>query len=149
MDYLKEIKHKLYGESVKVPLSDEDLISVCLSFPGALVAACDGDFDDAERLVMLYVSENLGDGNIAEDSSARLKSAEIYRAFMWLLDNKVDLEDLIFSGLKEFLNDNKETSQQITEMLYEVADVSDGISEVEQKEINRITSLLNISNSIN
>ena len=68
---------------------------------------------------------------------------------MWLLDNKVDLEDLIFSGLKEFLKDNKETSQQITEMLYEVADVSDGISEVEQKEINRITSLLNISNSIN
>ena len=140
MDYLKEIKHKLYGESVKVPLSDEDLISVCLSFPGALVAACDGDFDDAERLVMLDVSENLGDGNIAEDSSARLKSAEIYRAFMWLLDNKVDCEDLIFSGLKEFLKENKETAQQITEMLYEVADVSDGISEVEQKEINRITS---------
>ena len=149
MDYLKEIKHKLYGESVKVPLSDEDLISVCLSFPGALVAACDGDFDDAERLVMLDVSENLGDGNIAEDSSARLKSAEIYRAFMWLLDNKVELEDLIFSGLKEFLKENKETAQQITEMLYEVADVSDGISEVEQKEINRITSLLDISNSIN
>lgn len=149
MDYLKEIKHKLYGESIQVPLSDEDLISVCLSFPGALVAACDGDFDDAERLVMLDVSEKLGDGNIAEDSSARLKSAEIYRAFMWLLDNKVELEDLIFSGLKEFLKENKETAQQITEMLYEVADVSDGISEVEQKEINRITSLLDISNSIN
>ncbi len=149
MDYVKEIKDKLYGESIQVPLSEEDLISVCLSFPGALVAACDGDFDDAERLVMLDVSEELCDGNIAEDASARLKSAEIYRAFMWLLDNKAELEDLIFSGLKEFLKENKETSQQITEMLYEVANVSDGISEIEQKEIDRITSLLDISNSIN
>tara|TARA_B100001027_G_C16265869_1_gene332046 strand:- start:3217 stop:3666 length:450 start_codon:yes stop_codon:yes gene_type:complete len=149
MNYLNEIKHKLYGESIQVPLSEEELISVCLSFPGALVAACDGDFDDAERLVMLDVSEVLCNGNIAEDSSARLKSAEIYRAFMWLLDNKAELEDLIFSGLKEFLKDNNETSQQITEMLYEVADVTDGISEVEQKEIDRITSLLDISNSIN
>jgi len=149
MDYVKEIKDKLYGESIQVPLSEEDLISVCLSFPGALVAACDGILMTRKRLVMLDVSEELCDGNIAEDASARLKSAEIYRAFMWLLDNKAELEDLIFSGLKEFLKENKETSQQITEMLYEVANVSDGISEIEQKEIDRITSLLDISNSIN
>ena len=149
MNTLNTIKSKLYGEAVDVPLSDDEIISVCLSFPGALVAACDGNFDDDERLLMLDVSESLGEVDVASDSKARLASAERYRAFMWLLDNKKDLEDIIFSGIKEIISNDDQASANLVSMLYEVAETSDGISNIEMEEIKRISEKLGIKASVN
>ena len=149
MSNLNIIKNKLYGEGVEVPLTDDELISVCLTFPGTLVAACDGDFDNDERLTMLDISESLSDGDEATDSDARLGSAERYRAFMWLLDNKKDLEDIIFSGIKEIIANDDQASANLVSMLHEVAETSDGISNVEMEEIKRISEKLGIKASIN
>lgn len=149
MNILNEIKSKLYGASVDVPLTDDELISVCLTFPGALVAASDGDFDTKERLLMLDISETLSDGDEATDSDARLGSAERYRAFMWLLDNKNDVEDLIFEGIRLIISEDSQASSNLLNMLYEVAEVSDGVSDIEFNEINRICKLLDIENNKN
>lgn len=149
MSILNEIKNKLYGDGVEVPLTDDELISVCLTFPGALVAACDGNFDAAERLTMLDISESLGDGDAATDSDARLSAAERYRAFMWFLDNKSEVEDLIFDGIKQIISIDDNAGPNLVNMLYEIADVSDGLSEVELNEIGRICNILGIENKVN
>ena len=149
MNILNTIKNQLYGEGVNVPLSDDEIISVCLTFPGALVAACDGNFDDDERLVMLDISETLGESDVASDSKARLASAERYRAFMWLLDNKKDVEDIIFSGIREIISNDDQASVNLVSMLHEVAETSDGISNIEMEEIKRICELLGIQASLN
>ena len=149
MNILNTIKNKLYGEGVQVPLSDDEIISVCLTFPGALVASCDGNFDDNERLLMLDVSESLGEDDVASDSKARLASAERDRAFMWLLDNKKDLEDIIFSGIKEIISNDNKASGHLVSMLHEVAETSDGISNIEMEEIKRISEKLGIKASVN
>ena len=147
MSNLNIIKNKLYGEGVEVPLTDDELISVCLTFPGTLVAACDGDFDNDERLIMLDISESLSDGDEATDSDARLGSAERYRAFMWLLDNKDEVEDLIFEGIRQIIADDDQAANNLVNMLHEVADTTDGLSEVELVEINRICDALGIENN--
>ena len=98
---------------------------------------------------MLDVSESLGEVDVASDSKARLASAERYRAFMWLLDNKKDLEDIIFSGIKEIISNDDQASANLVSMLYEVAETSDGISNIEMEEIKRISEKLGIKASVN
>ena len=149
MDILSQIRQKLYGDKVGVTLSDDELISVCLTFPGTLVAACDGDFDDAERLLMLDISETLGETDVSSDSRARLDSAERYRAFMWMLDNKDEIEDLVFSGIKEVLANDDQARDNLIGMLYEVAETSEGVSDVEMEEIKRICNSLGIDHTVN
>jgi len=126
---LEIIRDMLYGTGQEVPLGDNDLLSVLLTYPACLVAAADGKVDEAERLFLLNVSEELGDGDVSDSPSGRMQSAERYRAFMWLLNEKNKCDKIILDGLKEFLKLNPETSDQIKEMVWGMADASDGISD--------------------
>ena len=101
---LNKIRTALYGESNLVPLDDENLISVILTFPAAMVAAIDGNVDETERLFLLNISENLGSDDPGTSHTARLEAAERYRAFMWLLCEKDTYEKDIFDGIKFLIN---------------------------------------------
>jgi hypothetical protein len=68
---------------------------------------------------------------------------------MWLLHEKDECDQVILDGLKDFLKSNPETSEQIEKMVFGMAEASDGISEVEKKEISRIFSALDIAKTIN
>ena len=144
-----KIKDILYGVGQDVPLSDNELMSVLLTYPACLVAAADGVVDTAERLFLLNVSEELGDGNVGDSPELRMRSAERYRAFMWLLNEKDKCDQIILDGLKDFLKSNKESSKQIKAMIWGMAEASEGISEVEKVEISRICTALDISETIN
>ena len=144
-----EIRNILYGVGRDVPIDDNDLLSVLLTYPACLVAAADGVIDETERLFLLNVSEELGDGDVSDSPVRRVKSAERYRAFMWLLNEKDTNDQMILDGLKDFLKSNPEASDQIKEMVWGMADASDGISEEEKVEISRICAALDIAETIN
>ena len=59
IEKLNKIRTALYGERNDVPLDDENLISVILTFPAAMVAAIDGKVDETERLFLLNISDGL------------------------------------------------------------------------------------------
>jgi hypothetical protein len=130
---LNKIRTALYGESNLVPLDDENLISVILTFPAAMVAAIDGNVDETERLFLLNISENLGSDDPGTSHTARLEAAERYRAFMWLLCEKDTYEKDIFDGIKFLINENQQTGDHIKSMLWGLAEASEGVSESENK----------------
>ena len=144
-----EVKDLLYGVGNEVPLDDEELFSVLMTYPACLVAAADGVVDETERLFLLNVSEELGDGDVSESPERRVRSAERYRAFMWLLNERDKCDQIILDVLKSFLESNAETVEHIKAMVWGIAEASDGTSEEEKKEIARIYSALNISETIN
>jgi len=144
-----KIKNILYGVGQDVPLSDNDLLSVLLTYPACLVAAADGEVDVAERLFLLNVSEELGGEDVSESPDLRMRAAERYRAFMWLLNEKDKCDQIILDGLKDFLKSNKESANQIKEMVWGMAEASEGTSEIEKVEISRICAALDISETIN
>jgi len=146
---LEKIRDMLYGVGQEVPLDDNDLLSVLLTYPACLIAAADGVVDEAERLFLLNVSENLGDGDVSGSPSSRMQSAERYRAFMWLLNEKDNCDEIILDGLKEFLKFNPNTSNHIKEMMWGMAEASDGESEVEKTEISRIYTALDLVETLN
>ena len=146
---LNGIRTALYGEKNEVPLDDENLISVLLTFPAAMVAAIDGKVDETERLFLLNISEELGVDDPATSHKARLEAAERYRAFMWLLNEQESYEEIIFDGIKLLIEENSETGEHIKNMLWGMADASEGVSESEHNEISRITETLGIANRLN
>ena len=145
----KKVRNILYGVGQDVPLDDNDLISVLLTYPACLVAAADGVVDEAERLFLLNVSEALGDGDVSDSPIGRVKSAERYRAFMWLLNEKDTCDQIILDGLNDFLKSNPETADQIKEMIWGMGEASDGVSEEEKAEIGRICAAVGIAETIN
>ena len=148
-EQLNIIRTALYGEKTLVPLDDENLISVILTFPAAMVAAIDGKVDETERLFLLNISEELGVEDPGTSHKARLEAAERYRAFMWLLNEQESYEEIIFDGIKLLIEANTETGEHIKNMLWGMADASEGVSESEQQEISRITEALGIANRLN
>ena len=149
IEKLNKIRTALYGERNDVPLDDENLISVILTFPAAMVAAIDGKVDETERLFLLNISEELGVEDPGTSHKARLEAAERYRAFMWLLNEQESYEEIIFDGIKLLIEANTETGEHIKNMLWGMADASEGVSESEQQEISRITEALGIANRLN
>ena len=145
---LNTIRTALYGENNLVPLDDKDLASVLLTFPAALVAAADEEVDETERLFLLKISEELGDDDAGTFHKARLESAERYRAFMWLLNEQESYEEIIFDGIKLLIEENSETGEHIKNMLWGMAEASEGVSELEKNEISRISEALGISNKL-
>ena len=141
---LNGIRTALYGEKNEVPLDDENLISVLLTFPAAMVAAIDGKVDETERLFLLNISEELGVEDPGTSHKARLEAAERYRAFMWLLNEQESYEKIIFDGIKILIEDNAETGEHIKNMLWGMAEASEGVSELEKNEISRISEALDL-----
>ena len=104
LDDFNKFKEILFGKKSSIPLTDNDLISVLLTFPSCLVAAADNEIDTDERLYLMNISESLGDKDVSNSNKARLKSAERYRAFMWLLNEREKYEEFIFSCIKKYLD---------------------------------------------
>ena len=144
-----QVKELLYGAGNEVPLDDNELMSVLMTYPACLVAAADGVVDETERLFLLNVSEELGDGDVSTSPEQRMRSAERYRAFMWLLNERDQCDHIILEGIKIFLESNQETVEHIKAQLWGIAEASEGTSEVEKQEIARIYSALNIEETIN
>ena len=147
--FLTHMRKILHGPNSEVYLDDHDLASILLTFPACLIAAADGNVDTAERLFLLNVSDSLGDGDVNQSSEERLKSAERFRAFMWLLNERENYEEEILNAIKLFLNQQPDSKKDISNMMWGMAESSDGVSEDEKKEILRISEAIGINETLN
>ena len=148
-DFLQDMKNILHGERGGVFLDNDELASVLLTYPACLIAAADGNVDEAERLFLLNISEELGEVDVSKSHEARLKSAERFRAFMWLLNERKKYDHKILNGIALFLKDNPESKVHIKNMMWGMAEASQGVSAVEKNEIARISKILSIEETIN
>jgi len=123
-------------------LSDQDLQSVLLSYPACLVAHSDGEFDEEERLFLLEVSELMGEEGDSETPQGRLAASERYALLHWLLINRNEFEAPILQAIRDEIARDVETLPIITAMMVGMAEASDGISEAETSEIERITAAI-------
>ena len=68
-----------FRAALHTDLDDESLASILLTYPACAVAFADGVFDDAERMFILEVCEQLADaGDDRSDPAARLAVADRY-----------------------------------------------------------------------
>jgi hypothetical protein len=87
----------------------------------------------------------LADDDVPIDDPAHNQIvAECYYVFMQLLTNKNQSEFAIFEGIKKEIEMAPDDAGFFRAMLVGMAEASDGVSESEQIEINRILEAINI-----
>jgi hypothetical protein len=143
---LKKIRQLINQEDGDTYLDIEDIVSVILTFPAALVAAADGIVDETERLFLMNLCEELGDGDASESPLERLKAAERYRIFMQLLFLDTEKQSSILELVNEFCRYNPDSLNQIKESMLGIANASNGVSAEETQEIARIFNILTKTN---
>ena len=134
---MKNTIEKLRGTKI----SDDEYKIFILTYPLFLIAIADGTFDPVEKDFMKNILYNflnpLYNDNITNDQ------------YESLIDNYIlDFEELFRSNnhkveiLTEFSLFDKEVKNAILELLNEVANISDGISEQEKLEISNIQNYI-------
>lgn len=141
---ISTVRNILHGGVLNMSLSDEDLMSVILTYPACLVAAADGEVDETERLYLLSMSESLGDDDASKSDKARLEAAERYRAFMWLLSQGSEIESMLINLIKPFCFADENLKSQISASMLGVAEASDGVSEAESAKMLQLSEDLGI-----
>jgi tellurite resistance protein len=130
---MKNTIEKLRGTKI----SDDEYKIFILTYPLFLIAIADGTFDPEEKDFMKNILYNflnpLYNENITDEQ------------YESLIDNYIlDFEELFRSNnhkveiLTEFSKFDKEVKNAILELLNEVANISDGISEQEKLEISNV-----------
>ncbi len=127
------------------PLPDDVLYSVLMTLPAAFVAAADGEFDDTERLFLFNMCDALADGEAEDGTPERqLLTADIYATMTQLLDNKDAVEDTVLAAIREEGGRDSEFAGLLDCMLVGVAECSEGVSDCEQTEIDRLRTAMSL-----
>lgn len=131
--------------TVLTSLGDETLYSVLMTFPAAIVAVADGVLDDTERQFLFNMCDAIADGEADEGTPERaLLTAEIYSTVLGLLANRSDIEAPLLAAVNEEAGRDSEFRGLLDCMLVGVAECSDGTSDTEQSEIDRLRLAMNL-----
>ncbi|MCX6171994.1 MAG: hypothetical protein NT048_04040 [Flavobacterium sp.] len=130
---MKNTIEKLRGTKI----SDDEYKIFILTYPLFLIAIADGTFDPEEKDFMKNILYNFLNPLYNENIT--------HEQYESLIDNYIlDFEELFRSNnhkveiLTEFSKFDKEVKNAILELLNEVANISDGISEQEKLEISNV-----------
>ena len=143
---LDKIREIVYEQGEKEYLTTDILVSTVLTFPSLLIADADGDVDEDERIFLMSLAQNFIDDYDSNCEKSRLKVAECYRLFLKLLLLNDMHKKFILTSISEFCRYNPDAKRKIIDSMYGVAYSSDGLSEVEKKEIDRIKNILSENN---
>ncbi len=139
--------YQKYKKERPIEMSESQFYPLIFTFPPLLVAAADGIVDDAERQTLAYIAKNLAFTFDKEGLTytQMKKLAESYVAeFGFLIDNHKRFETDFLNALHEYLLENEEAKSEIKEMLFASAEASDGISDVEQAAIEKLSHTLRL-----
>lgn len=132
-----------FRAALHTDLDDESLASILLTYPACAVAFADGVFDDAERMFILEVCEQLADaGDDRSDPAVRLAVADRYAILMQLVQRREEFDASILGAIKDECQRDPATVDLVLGMLSGAAECSGGTSDVEQQEIDRIASAI-------
>jgi hypothetical protein len=129
--------------TTQTALSDDVLYSVLMTLPSAFVAAADGVLDDTERQFLFNMCDALADGEADDGTPERaLLTADIYATIMGLVANRHEIEGPLFAAIREEAGNDSEFSDLLDGMLVGVAECSEGTSDTEQAEIDRLRAAM-------
>jgi len=147
---LTALYHK-YKSEREISLTEAQFYPIIFAFPPLIVVACDGIVDDLERKSIEFIAKSLAFSYNRDGLtySQIIQLGEDYvREFDYLLDHMDKYEDDFLKVLDNYLADNIDERADIKEMIISAAEASDGISDVEQEAIDRITEVLHLDSLV-
>ena len=133
----------LFKNSSERALSDEDLMSLALSYPSILIANADGVIDKKERTFFASMARSLSSES-AEDERD-LCFAEIYHCMLRLADLTDADKSALLGILKKHAANDNELKALLVEQMHGAAEASDGVSKSELAEMSNIASTLGLT----
>jgi len=133
---------KEYTQQRELEISDEEFLILILTYPSFLVAISDGEFDEDEKALMGEVIKNFTfevyGNELSEEEYSNIISAYL-SDFEFLHTNK-EMWNTKFLNALSFLKEkeNEEVKNSIINLMKEIAEVSDGTSNVEQAVIDNV-----------
>jgi hypothetical protein len=149
---MQEQTQKLYEDYLRNRNSDitYDEFSYILNlFPSLIICMCDGKLDQGEWEAVLQIADGLAEGFYDESAKDRSKTetAQIFRTeFRYLLENIPKWEKKFLNVLKNHIRFNQSSKEFVLECMYLLANSADGISSVEQQNIDSLSKRLGITN---
>jgi len=129
--------HEWYVEDRSTFLTVNHFSSMIMMLPATLVASSDGDFDELEK-------QNLANSCKEIDSNEHV-GFEIYSELSFLVGAHAENHrNKILDCIKTELSKDQSHSELILEMMTEMADSSDGISDTEAAKIAELRNVLSI-----
>ncbi len=139
---------KLYGDfknQSKTKLNEEQFLSLVIFFPAILVVAADGTIDHEEWFYLNQLVKAMANG-FDDDKSINIEDLnENYQAAIRFLIRELytwEIEFLPF--LKSYLQKNPSAKEDVEDVIYMVADASEGISKKEKKVIVELNEVLDL-----
>lgn len=124
-----------YNEKRNTNLELDDFSSLLMMFPAVLVANADGNFDSLEK-------QNLAHSCYGLEAEPPI-TCEMYSELCFLAKTEdQDFINNIFSCIKAESNNNEEAQLIITNLMIEMAQASDGISQEESDKIKELKEIL-------
>ena len=143
---LTALYHK-YKSEREISLTESQFYPIIFAFPPLIVVACDGVVDDLERKSIEFIAKSLAfsynqDG-LTYSQITQLAN-DYVTEFDYLLENMEKYEDDFLQVLDDYLSNNLDERPDVKEMIITAAEASDGISDVEQETIDRLTQVLHL-----
>lgn len=138
-----EIKD-IFCKTRNTDMSDEEFVILLISFPAFQVANADNDFDDEERSLLSTLLYNflneIYEKELNKEQYENLISSYL-NDYLWINEHK-EWENKLLSNLSVLSNDIEGLDDTVINMMKEIAEVSDGVSQEEEDMIETITDIL-------
>ncbi len=136
--------HQDFLTNSKTQLSAEEFETLLVFFPAILVVAADGDIDHEEWLYINQLTRAMA--NSFEDDQQERLEEEYEKAVKFLVRELHTWEEDVIPVLQTILSKKPDLREEITEVIYIVADASDGISAKEKKVLTQLKQKLGLVN---
>ena len=133
----------LFKNSAEKSLSDEDLMSLALSFPSILIANADGVIDKKERMFFASMAKSLSSD--APETERDLCFAELYHCMLNLADLDESEKSELLAILGKHARDDQELKSLLVEQMHGAAEASDGVSDSELAAMSSIASTVGLN----
>ncbi|MBC8112195.1 MAG: hypothetical protein H7Y04_14155 [Verrucomicrobia bacterium] len=136
-----------YRQERDLDLPESQFYPIIFAFPSLLIVACDGIVDESEKQYIDFIATNLAFSYSTEGLSETQMQhlSRIYvDEFDYLLKHLDSYENRFLDVLNEYLNENQLDKGEVREMIVNSAEVSDGISDVEQQTIEKLSNALHL-----
>jgi cobalamin biosynthesis Co2+ chelatase CbiK len=148
--YFKSLLFNLYNQysqERKLDLPESQFYAIIFAFPSLLIVSCDGVVDESEKQYMDFIATNLAFSYTTEGLS-EMQMQQLSRIYVdefdYLLRNVDKYEYSFLNVLNAYLVVNEFDKDEVKEMIITSAEVSDGISEVEQQTMEKLSYALHL-----
>lgn len=125
-------------------ISDNEFAVILITLPAFLVANSDNQFDEYERNLMANLLHNflyeIYGKELNQDEYEKMILAYL-EEFLWINEH-TEMKNMLMEGLMLLCKDIDGLAETVKEMIQEVAEVSDGVSQEENDMIQSISNSL-------